>query len=63
MQFLSAARMSETASESSAPVQRTVVTIATVAAGLIVVATVALWAHYGTAVFYEVILAGLNACF
>jgi len=55
--------MSETASESSAPVQRTVVTIAAVAAGLIAVATVALWAHFGTAVFYEVILAGLNACF
>ena len=62
MQFLSAARMSET-SEYSAPVQRTVVTIAAVFAGVIVVAAAALWAHYGTAVFYEVILAGLNACF
>jgi len=63
MQLLSAARMSETASESSARVQRTVVTIAAVCAGIIVVAAAALWAHYGTAVFYEVILAGLNACF
>lgn len=34
-----------------------------IAAGLIVAATVALWVHYGTAVFYETILAGLNACF
>lgn len=34
-----------------------------VVAGLIVAATVALWFHYGTAVFYETILAGLNACF
>ena len=25
--------------------------------------TVALWAHYGTAVFYETILAGIAACF
>jgi hypothetical protein len=24
--------------------------------------TVALWAHYGTAVFYETILAGIAAC-
>ncbi|HEY1546068.1 MAG TPA: hypothetical protein VGG01_27000 [Xanthobacteraceae bacterium] len=32
-------------------------------AGLIVAATAALWFHYGTAVFYETILAGLNACF
>jgi hypothetical protein len=26
-------------------------------------ATAALWAHYGTAVFYEMILTGINACF
>jgi hypothetical protein len=31
-------------------------------AGVLVAATIALWAHYGTAVFYEVILAGLAAC-
>ena len=24
--------------------------------------TVALWAHYGTVVFYEIILSGLAAC-
>jgi hypothetical protein len=24
--------------------------------------TVALWAHYGTAVFYEMIIAGIAAC-
>jgi hypothetical protein len=37
------------------------------AAGLIGVALVALtgmlWVHYGTAVFYETIVAGLAACF
>ncbi len=34
-----------------------------IAGGLLVAATAALWFHYGTAVFYETILAGLNACF
>jgi len=55
------APMSETTP--SATTQRTVVTVASVAAGLVVIATVALWTHYGKAVFYEIILAGLNACF
>ena len=31
--------------------------------GLVQAATVALWAHYGTAVFFEMIRAGLVACF
>ena len=30
---------------------------------LLLAVSVALWAHYGTAVFYETILAGLAACF
>jgi hypothetical protein len=30
---------------------------------LLIAGTVALWAHYGTAVFYETILAGIVACF
>jgi hypothetical protein len=30
---------------------------------LLVGATLALWAHYGTAVFYEMILAGISLCF
>ena len=30
---------------------------------LLIAATLALWAHYGTAVFYEVIAAGIAACF
>jgi hypothetical protein len=29
---------------------------------LLLSATAALWAHYGTAVFYEMIVAGLAAC-
>jgi len=32
-------------------------------AGLLIAATLALWAHYGTAVFYELIAAGIAACF
>lgn len=31
--------------------------------GLLLAATVALWAHYGSAVFYEMILSGIAACF
>jgi hypothetical protein len=31
--------------------------------GLLLAATVALWAHYGTAVFFETIRAGFVACF
>jgi hypothetical protein len=33
------------------------------AVALLVGATLALWTHYGTAVFYEMILAGLALCF
>jgi hypothetical protein len=36
---------------------------AAVVVGLLVAATLALWAHYGTAVFYEMIAAGLASCF
>jgi hypothetical protein len=32
-------------------------------AAVLATATAALWAHYGTAVFHEMILAGINACF
>jgi hypothetical protein len=31
-------------------------------AGLLLTATVALWAYYGTAVFYEIIAAGMALC-
>jgi hypothetical protein len=33
------------------------------AAGMLLAATVALWAHYGSAVFLEMIAAGFAACF
>jgi hypothetical protein len=32
------------------------------AAGILLAGTVMLWAHYGTAVFYEMIVAGIAAC-
>lgn len=32
-------------------------------AGLAIAATVVMWAHYGTAVFYEMVVAGFTACF
>jgi hypothetical protein len=32
------------------------------AGGIVLAATVALWVHYGTAVFYEMIVAGIAAC-
>jgi hypothetical protein len=37
--------------------------IVAVFGGLLLAGTCVLWAHYGTAVFYEVIAAGLAACF
>ncbi|HVY58675.1 MAG TPA: hypothetical protein VHA77_12560 [Xanthobacteraceae bacterium] len=33
------------------------------AAALLVASTLVLWAHYGSAVFYEMIAAGIAACF
>lgn len=37
--------------------------IVAMAVALALAGTVALWAHYGTAVFYEMVLAGIAACF
>lgn len=31
--------------------------------GLLIAGTLAMWGHYGTAVFYEMIVAGFAACF
>lgn len=36
--------------------------IAAAVLGALSAATLALWAHYGSAVFYEMILAGMAAC-
>ena len=49
--------MSETVSTNLIPL------IVAAVFGLLAAATAALWAHYGTAVFFEVIRAGFVACF
>jgi hypothetical protein len=36
---------------------------AVVAGAVILLGTLLLWFHYGTAVFFEMIAAGFNACF
>ena len=33
------------------------------AVGLVLAGTIALWVHYGTAVFFEMIRTGFTACF
>jgi hypothetical protein len=42
---------------------RTVVLVMAAIVGAIMAGTVALWTHYGTAVFFETIRAGYAACF
>ena len=57
--------MSSSMSEiTSAPAHRLSRPLVIIAAGLgmLLAATLALWAHYGSAVFYETILAGIAAC-
>jgi hypothetical protein len=53
--------MPETASATTPVLARPLVIIAA-AVGVVLAGTVALWAHYGTAVFYEMIVAGIAAC-
>jgi hypothetical protein len=53
--------MPETVSAATPLSSRPLVVIAA-AVGVLLAATLALWAHYGTAVFYEMIVAGLAAC-
>jgi hypothetical protein len=53
--------MSETATASTSWLSRPLL-VAAAAGGLLLAGTLALWAHYGTAVFYEMILAGLALC-
>ena len=53
--------MPETASAATHRLSHPLVIVAAVA-GIMLAGTVALWAHYGTAVFYEMIVAGIAAC-
>ena len=54
--------MPETVSAATSHVSRPLILVAA-AVGILLAGTVALWVHYGTAVFYEMIVAGLAACF
>ena len=40
-----------------------IVAVAAAVGAMILLGTVALWAHYGTAVFFEMIASGFSACF
>ena len=53
--------MPETISATTPLLSRPLMLIAA-ALGIVLAATVALWAQYGTAVFYEMIVAGIAAC-
>jgi hypothetical protein len=55
--------MSDTSTSSPQLGSRPVLIGAAAVAITLVAGTVALWAHYGSAVFYEMIVAGLAACF
>jgi hypothetical protein len=55
------ARMSDTATAATSRSSRLLWVLAA-AGGLLLGGTLALWAHYGTAVFYEMILAGIALC-
>ena len=54
--------MRESTFASTSGLSRPLVAVAT-AIGVLLAGTVAMWVHYGTAVFYEMIVAGLAACF
>jgi hypothetical protein len=54
--------MADVASSSPRVTRRPLVVVAAVA-GVMVAATLALWAHFGTAVFFEMVRAGFAACF
>ena len=47
----------------NAPLSSRPLLVLALLAGVLVAATLALWAHYGTAVFFEIIAAGIAACF
>ena len=53
--------MPETISAATSLLSRPLMLIAA-ALGILLAATAVLWAHYGTAVFYEMIVAGIAAC-
>jgi hypothetical protein len=55
--------MLETSTQTSQSASRPLLIGAAVISVALIGGTVALWAHYGSAVFYEMIVAGIAACF
>jgi len=53
--------MADTAAAPTTRFSRSLMAVAALA-GLLLAGALALWAHYGTAVFYEMILAGIALC-
>jgi hypothetical protein len=52
-----------TVAEAVSPRRIGAMVLAAAAVGVVLAGTIALWAHYGTAVFFETIRAGFIACF
>jgi hypothetical protein len=55
--------MSEDAANADVLQHRAAIFLVAAVVGTILAGTIALWAHYGTAIFFETIRAGLVACF
>jgi hypothetical protein len=55
--------MSAAVEHSKAPRGSAVAVVAAVAVGALFLVSLALWAHYGPAVFMEMLIAGIAACF
>ena len=55
--------MPEMVSPSVRLTSRPLMLVGAVAAGMLAAAALALWAYYGSMVFYEMIAAGIAACF
>ena len=55
--------MSENAANADVGTHRAAIVLVAAVAGAILAGTVALWANYGTTIFFEMIRSGLVACF
>ena len=55
--------MSDNATNADVSQHRAAIFVVSAVGGVILAGTIALWAHYGTAIFFETIRAGLVACF
>lgn len=55
--------MPEIAADTHSSGSRAVTFAVAAFAGMLIAGTLALWAHYGTAVFFEIVAAGIAACF